>query len=192
MGVPRAFDGFPMMLARLIPPLGLVAALLGSLVTSVFLQLSTPENKTTVADIPEETPDVEPANSALALPPLSTAAATQAIAERPLFAEGRRVPEPVVLEPETPAEPEPPPAEPIAVPETVQPVELPKVLMIGMMEAGGQRRALVRDEISGEESWIAEGEMIGGWILAQITQNSMRLEVEGTETTFNLFEDSLP
>lgn len=182
-----------MKLESLIPPLGWVSALLGAGITSLLLQVSGPVDRLTEQSADPALPDAQSAGSDLMLPPPSDVeAAVEVFTIHPLFAEGRKTPEPLASEPAPLPEPEPVPVEPVEKPAEVQPPEPPQLLLIGMMETEGRRRVLIRDLVSGEERWIAEGDVIGDWTLAKITQDGIRLEVEGAETTFNLFEDRLP
>ena len=179
-----------MRLSGLLPPFGLLAVLAGAFASSLSTEINgsktLPGDNSPDADLPTAAASA----TALMLPaPSNVAAAIDLFAARPLFAEGRRT-----AEAATPSLPEPAPEPQPEMPATVvvQAPGQPLILMIGMMETNGNRKALVRDLSDNEERWITEGEVIGAWTLAQITQGAIRLEVEGAEITFNLFQERLP
>jgi hypothetical protein len=111
---------------------------------------------------------------------------------RPLFAQGRRPPVPVVVVevPALPAEAIPDLAE--AVPDIVQPVAapppLPAIRMLGSMSTDGQIRALVSLAESGTEIWVETGHVFDAWILTKISQSDIQLTYQTTEVTIQLFE----
>lgn len=114
-------------------------------------------------------------------------------ANRPLLAEGRRLPEarqdPAISDPEEPTVPEPvieSPEEPPA--ETPPPPEPPAVHMLGSMILGNSYRALIHVDSDGSELWVEKGADIGGWTLVEIAQSSIRLRSGGHEIAIQLFE----
>jgi hypothetical protein len=177
---------------RLLPPLGLVAGLCGAGITAFWLIQADPFP---IAGLNAETgssPIAQGAMSYFALPaPFDAEDAVARFANRPLLAEGRRTfqPRPTTQEQVPVVAPEPV-LEPVET--TSEPLPLPQMRLIGMMESGGIRRALILDESTGQQIWLTEGEAIQGWILIEVGNSTVRLKAENTEIAFNLFEETVP
>jgi hypothetical protein len=179
-----------MKLGLLFPPLGWLSALASAAVTAVWLQSGSGTNLDTAADLPD-LGTVSPGRSAgLTLPTSQDEDVTvELFAARPLLAEGRRpfvfeppAPEPIV-EPQPPSEPEPaldaPPTE-------------PTLNMLGTIERDGTRRVLMKDLVSGDEAWFGVGDAVGGWSIVKIQPESVTLQLQSAEITFNMFQEPIP
>ncbi|WP_395541050.1 hypothetical protein [Neotabrizicola sp. sgz301269] len=178
--------------AKALPPLGLVVVLASSGLAGWQVSRDT--------DIPitsgesdqqqrKESVTVEvPTDSEIPVAAQSDAV----FSERPLLVEGRRAPMPKdeVAEVEPTPIPEP---EPAAEPEAI--VERPEPLhatLIGVAISESERSALIRFELEEREEWVRIGDAVGAWRLAEITQQSVRLEAEGEEMTLSLYSEALP
>lgn len=175
-----------MKVTAVVPPLGWVTTLSSAVITSWWLQGAERQDTSSASNTSIEMRDADQGGEPLHLPPLSNAAhAAELFTTRPLLAEGRRpfVPEPVIEA----AEPAPPPQteEPLIAPPTAP--EPPQVVMLGTVEIGGARRALLRDELSGTETWYSSGDNVLGWTIVEILPDRTRLQLEDAEITFNLF-----
>jgi hypothetical protein len=171
---------------RFVPPLGLIAALAGAGMAAMWL----------LQTDPFPGPGTATASGALApdgtdhfqLPAPSDAdEAIRQFANRPLLAEGRKpfVPKPVI----EPATDIPPPEPPPTVAEALP---APQIRMLGVLETGSVRRALIADGSTGQQLWLVEGDTIQGWTLTAVEDDQIRLQVDDAEITFNLFEEPLP
>jgi hypothetical protein len=175
-----------MSLIDLAPPLGWLTAFSSAVITALWLQGG---HDVEVSTSPEKSmlvQDAADAAESLRSPPRSDAArATELFVSRPLLAEGRRpfVPEPIAEAPEV--EPPPPVEEPQAA-SAVAP-EPPPVVMLGTVEIHNARRVLLRDELSGTETWYSSGDNVLGWTIVDILPEQTLLQLEDAEITFNLF-----
>lgn len=174
---------------RFFPPLGLLSALGGAGTAAFWLLQSDPFPGPSASISSEPGTVVSNGSDYYRLPePFDADEAIRQFASRPLLAEGRKS---FVLAPvEQPAEvtppPEPPPEPAVAaVVETLPP---PQIRLMGVMESEGLRRALVADETTGEQKWLAKGEDVQGWTLTEINDEQIHLQGEDVEITFNLFE----
>jgi hypothetical protein len=183
-----------------LPPVGLLAALVGAVSVSTKLLVSGTVLPPSIDVSPQASQESGRQSTDFAFPPGSDVEQAIALFEsRPLLAEGRKRPKQEEAEP--PVEQKPGTEDfdtPIVVEESVTelapvaPPDPPNIAMVGVMESGGEVSVLIRDLLTGEESWHSQNEEIGSWTLAKITQTSVQLRAEGTEITFNLFADQVP
>lgn len=173
------------MTIQLFPPLGLLAALAGAGTAAFWLMQSDP------LPGPGGSAGVDPGvhiadgSDFYQLPePFDAEEAILQFATRPLLAEGRKPFVPALAEQPAEVEPTPAPAAP-AIVETLQP---PQIRLLGIMEREAVRRALVAEDGTGEQHWLAEGEVVQGWTLTAVDDDQIRLQVGDVEITFNLFE----
>lgn len=175
-----------MRLANLFPPVGWITAFSASVCTALWVQVEPPGHIVAATDLDLPPPYKPNDGQPILLPPQSDAArAVELFATRPLLAGGRRsfVPEPVA--PPTPPEPPPPAEEPDVTPRT--PPDPPSVSMVGTVETADRRRVLLRDELSGAETWYQVGDAVLGWTIVEILPDKIRLKLQDAEITFNLY-----
>jgi hypothetical protein len=176
---------------RLLPPLGLTVMALSALAVA-YIGHDTPFLPgQEVAALPERAaPGTDEVTMAF-LPPREERNPA-AMIDRPLFIEGRKAPEPVVDAPP----PQPLPEQEVAVPEPVVEAPLiveaappapPRIALLGLVVQGQDKAALIRNLEDGTENWMEPGDRIGEWMLAEISQESIRLESGDAEMTFKLF-----
>lgn len=171
-----------------VPPLGWVAALTSAAVTALWLQGTPPDLATSSGDLSSQLQSGAQDKNTLRLPPPTNAeSALELFATRPLLAEGRRpfTPEQVAATSELEPEVAPPPEEPQGTP-LVAP-DPPQVMMLGTVEANGERRVLFRDDTSGTETWYRARDTVAGWTIVEILPDRTRLQLQDAEITFNLF-----
>jgi len=167
-----------------LPPLGFVLPVLTALGVTLAL---IPEGYVPAPMVTNAVLGAARAASVSALPPLSDVAAVESVfAERPLLAEDRRAPQVSAVQASEPALAV---EMPVAVPDPLAPTA-PRIA--GLITADGQTRVLLRDAVSGKESWTRLGETVGGWTLIEITQMTAILEAQGVQVTVQLFQDRLP
>lgn len=171
----------------LAPPLGLLSAIAGAGVATFWL-LQTPAILGPEGVDASAAMTLDPAGHFRLPEPFDADEAVSMFAARPLLAEGRRPFVPALAEQVGPAPL--PPEEPLLTP-VAERRPLPLIRMLGTMEIGGIRRALILDERTGEELWLAEGEVIQDWTLKKVESNHIHLEVDKDEMTFNLFEEQV-
>lgn len=125
------------------------------------------------------------------LPPVEDQAVQiETVQARPLLAQGRRVPDPIALEPEPNADPEVTKQE-IIEPSSPVEMESPRpsnLHMVGVMTEGGNVRVLIRNDDDQSENWFVRGDSLGGWTLVEITQDTILLQAGGNEATIMMFE----
>lgn len=176
-----------MNLSFLIPPLGLLGAVLSASATGLWLQAGLSIDLSDRAELAIPGKNNTMSSLGLPLPPRTDAErANMLFLDRPLLAEGRR---PFVPAPPTPE----PVAEPIAMPPAPLPFVEPRpppptLAMVGAMSIDGTSRVLLLDEATGLESWHATGDIVQGWAIVEILPDVTRLQLEGVEITFNLFQ----
>jgi hypothetical protein len=180
-----------MSLARLLPPLGWTLSTIVAVGTGLALQeddLPEPEEFFLSAQATEGSYTA----ASLSLPAVSDAErALEVFSARPLLAEGRRPfvpPEPPAradpIEPEAPA--------PAPAPLADDPPPPPTLTLLGSIEKSDGLRALLRDESTGLESWLAPGESVLGWTVVDVQPERVTLQLQGAEITLHLFPNALP
>lgn len=179
-----------MNLGSLIPPVGWITAIACAAITALWTQSNTAITVKSAADLPELGPVGQSNKTGLVLPSsLDEELARELLETRPLLSEGRRpfVPVPATVEPTV--EPEPAP-EQEPNPEVL--AEDPVIVLRGMIERGGMRRVLIQDLLIGEQAWFDVGDTVQGWTISEIQPESMTLQLQGAEITFNMFEEPIP
>ncbi len=129
----------------------------------------------------------ETSASSLAMPPPTDLENSLAVmGSRPLLAEGRR---PHSASPPSTVEalPEPEPVVPDIAPAV--PPTPPVLRMLGTLEKDGLRSVLLRDESTASENWYRTGDVILGWTIVEILPDGVRLQLQGAEIAFNLFQE---
>jgi hypothetical protein len=175
-----------MRLSDLVPPLGWVTACASAAVTALWLRAEpeVPFDTATDAALPSQ--ESAQRGDGLLLPPRSDATtAAELFSARPLLAEGRR---PFV--PETIAEPpKPEQSAPADVPQEAPPIaqEPPQIVVLGTVQTVNLHRALLRDELSGTETWYSTGDAVLGWTIVEILPDRILLQLQDAEITFTLF-----
>lgn len=169
----------------LVPPVGLLSTITGAAVATFWLlqapPILGPEGVAASAAV-----SLVPADHFRLPEPFDADEAVKKFATRPLLAEGRRPFVPAFPEQSVPASL--PPEEPLLTIVTEK-LPLPLIQMLGIMEISGIRRALILDERTGEELWLAVGGVIQDWTLTGVDSDHIRLQVDDDEISFNLFEE---
>lgn len=102
---------------------------------------------------------------------------------RPLFSASRRPYSPPISPPAQPMIETRPRVEPKPqLPE-------PDVRLVGLFTADGERRAVLRDEASGEASTVASRDWVDGWEVRQIDRDMIELFHENRSLVVALFRD---
>jgi hypothetical protein len=97
----------------------------------------------------------------------------------PLFAEKRKIRNPSESAEVMPEGPQ------ISIIEDIQtPVH---IRFIGFIAKDGDKAGLFRDEQTGEETWVAVGEMLGNWTLAELSQTRAKFNQQGTFFSLDMF-----
>ncbi len=111
---------------------------------------------------------------------------------RPLFAPGRRIPDPVKPVQEAEILPDPVPQEiTAAMPDPVQEEISPPTFdlyFVGMMQVAEKMQVLLRNPLDQTEKWYSQGEEVSGWTLVEISQNAILLRHAEAEITIKMFE----
>jgi hypothetical protein len=100
------------------------------------------------------------------------------IAARPLFSRSRR---PFMPPPQEIAEPAPP------EPEQVATLGDPQIVLQGVMITDRAEQALILADGEAAPRWRNVGESVGGWTIAEIAENGVRLTAEQQSRTVNLY-----
>jgi hypothetical protein len=173
------------MLRNLFPPLSVWA--LGTILIWLFVNLgletSRPTIKTSTQLLSQEQTAASP-EATFEFPVAGDyAARLQTLAQRPLFAETRRIPEPqIVEEPPTYVEAETPPEEAeITYEEPPAPPENPNLSFQGFMRTGDNFEALLAVADLSKEQWVRVGDDLLNWTVIEITELSVRLQQDGFE-----------
>ncbi len=106
-----------------------------------------------------------------------------------MLIEGRRVPATV----EQTDEPQPG-AENVSVPIEADPFlpPVPDFELVGIAISGEGASALIRRISDDREVWLKQGESLDGWMLAEISQQAIRLEAGNAKIALQLFPQELP
>jgi len=103
-------------------------------------------------------------------------------AERPLFSETRRLPEPEPVEiPQEIVEPQYGPKDEITITEPPVPPVAPALVLKGFVRYGEDMQALLGLMEASEEQWVSIGDVILGWRVQEISESFVRLEKDGFE-----------
>lgn len=106
---------------------------------------------------------------------------------RPLFAQGRRNPDPVTpLIAVAPAEL--PVAIIVAEPVIAEDPVAPALRVVGSMSSGAVAQILVRKAADNSERWLKIGDEIEGWALVEITQDTIYLRRGEAKVAIKIFE----
>lgn len=173
--------------STLVPPLGVLGAIVSAAAIGLWLQAGPEVGSQIGSDL--ITPSMtDPAISkGLLLPPRSDAGAANVLfSQRPLLAEGRRsfVPAPTTPEPIMAQELEPAVSEPVAEPPTA-PLAM---VMLGTLSTADTLKVLLLDPTTAVETWHAVGDEVQGWSIVEILPHITRLQLDGAEITFSLFQ----
>ncbi|TNC71354.1 hypothetical protein [Rubellimicrobium roseum] len=116
--------------------------------------------------------------------PRDPSADIEAVAARALFRPGRQQVATVPTAEPTPDTPEPPAPEEAVAADVVVPVT-----MVGFLDQGGRRSAILRSSEDGQSHVVREGDEIAGLRVVEITASAVVVETGGQRVTVKLYPD---
>ena len=173
-----------MRLLRLVFPPLIVWVLGGGLFWMLQSQREAPQTEADTAAAFDPKPEsTEPQQTAFILPKTQIYAdQLRQVAERPLFSETRRIPEPEFIEdPAEVMDPEPTFEEKIIIEELPAPPDPPALVFKGFVRNGDEIQVLLGLPEHSEEQWVSKGDVLFEWRVQEVSEISIRLERDGFE-----------